>query len=110
MMTPGLHPSSRSGRTSRGGGPCLDHNDLQPWNIFADGDVTTGRAARDVYLEVFDLAPHTELVEELEVACRVGKTGRALTWDRALGGPDSDRVDEFVRATPQWFAALLADS
>jgi hypothetical protein len=34
---------------------------------------------RDAYLEVFgDLASHGELVEELELACRVGKALRAL--------------------------------
>jgi Phosphotransferase enzyme family len=41
--------------------------------------------ARDSYLEAFsDLAPHPELVETLELACRVGKVARALTWERAI--------------------------
>jgi hypothetical protein len=31
-----------------------------------------------------DLASRAELVEELELACRVAKAGRALSWDRAL--------------------------
>src|SRR5258706_10549139 len=40
---------------------------------------------RDAYLEVFsDLAPHAELVSTLELACRVGKVARALTWSRAV--------------------------
>ena len=40
---------------------------------------------RDAYLEMFtDLAPRAELVGALEVACRVGKVARALTWDRAV--------------------------
>ncbi len=39
---------------------------------------------RDSYLDVFsDLAPRAELVEALELACRVGKIARALTWNRA---------------------------
>jgi hypothetical protein len=34
---------------------------------------------RDAYLEVFgDLASHRELLEELELACRVGEALRAL--------------------------------
>ena len=43
-------------------------------------------ALRDAYLEAFsDLAPHAELVRTLELACRVGKVARALTWVRAVG-------------------------
>ena len=35
---------------------------------------------RDAYLDVFsDLAPQTELVEALELACHVRKAARALT-------------------------------
>jgi hypothetical protein len=41
--------------------------------------------ARDAYLHVFaDLAPHAELVEELETACHVAKIARALVWERAI--------------------------
>jgi Phosphotransferase enzyme family len=49
---------------------------------------------RDAYLDAFsDLARHAELVETLELACRVGKAARALTWYRAVramrdGGDD----------------------
>ena len=40
---------------------------------------------RDAYLDAFtDLGPHTELVATLQLACRVGKIARALTWDRSL--------------------------
>jgi hypothetical protein len=46
-------------------GASLDHNDLHFWNVFVDA-----------YLEVFgDLASHGELVEELELACRVARWG-----------------------------------
>jgi hypothetical protein len=98
----------------------LDHNDLHPWNIlpgnkfydwgdsvvahpFASmllglgflhgqqGDSAIARP-RDAYLEVFsDLAPHAELVRELELACQVGKVARALTWERALGLEHDER-------------------
>jgi hypothetical protein len=58
---------------------------------------------RDAYLEVFsDLAPHGELVAEMELACRVAKIARVLTWARAVGG----RADEPLRS----LEALLADS
>jgi pimeloyl-ACP methyl ester carboxylesterase len=50
---------------------------------------------RDSYLDVFsDLAPHAELVEALELACRVGKIARALTWNRALTTPGGEDIDE----------------
>jgi hypothetical protein len=92
----------------------LDHNDLHPFNVLAEGlrfydwgdsvvahpfavalvplgiirrglDEPGFIAARDAYLAVFsDLAPHAELVETLELACRVAKIARALIWDRAL--------------------------
>jgi Phosphotransferase enzyme family len=91
----------------------LDHNDLHPWNILEGpryydwgdsvvahpfaamlvplgylqhrhGEAALARA-RDAYLGVFaDRAPHAELVETLELACRVAKIARALTWVRAL--------------------------
>ena len=91
----------------------LDHNDLHPWNIldgprFYDwgdsviahpfaamlvplgylrhrfGSAEVSRA-RDAYLEVFaDRGPRAELAETLELACRVAKIARALTWERAL--------------------------
>ena len=49
---------------------------------FGDGPA---RRARDAYLGVFaDRAPHDELVETLELACRVAKIARTLTWDRAI--------------------------
>ena len=41
--------------------------------------------ARDAYLSAFaDLAPATQLAEELELACRVARIARTLTWERAL--------------------------
>ena len=50
---------------------------------------------RDAYLEPFsDLAPHAELVETLELACRAGKIARALTWTRAIEALDPDVIDD----------------
>lgn len=67
---------------------------------------------RDAYLEAFsDLAPHAELVEALELACRVGKIARALTWDRTVRTLDPDEVDEeWARAPFHSLASLLDDS
>jgi hypothetical protein len=66
--------------------------------------------ARDAYLEVFsDLAPHPELVEALELACRVGKVARALTWERAtreLAAEGGEHAD----APLETLASLLDDS
>lgn len=69
------------------------------------------RRVRDAYLEVWsDLAPHRELVADLELACWVGKVARALTWDRALRAQGHDQAGEFADAPRQHLAALLADT
>ena len=67
---------------------------------------------RDAYLEAFsDLAPRAELVEALELACRVGKAARALTWTRALSALHPDDVeDQWTRAPLESMASLLDDS
>jgi hypothetical protein len=73
------------------------------FQVAVDDPVVT--RPRDAYLEVFsDLAPHADLVAELELACRVGKVARALTWDRALRtDPSSDYRDAPLKC----LAALL---
>jgi Phosphotransferase enzyme family len=92
--------------------PSLDHNDLHPGNVLAGpryydwgdaviahpfavalvplgliahryGEAAVARA-RDAYLAGF--GEPGELVEALELACRVAKIARALTWVRALEG------------------------
>lgn len=124
----------------------IDHNDLHPGNVFADGDrirfydwgdavvahpfasllvpaavvrrhLGVGpddaavRRIRDAYLEVWsDLAPHRELVAELELACWVGKVARTLVWDRALRTQGHDQARKFVDAPRQHLTALLAAS
>ena len=69
---------------------------------------------RDAYLAEFaDLADHAELVETLELACRVGRIARALTWDRAVrAGEDDDavEVEEDWRRVPfETLATLLEE-
>lgn len=62
------------------------------------------RRLRDAYLEPFtDLAPRTELVEEVELACRVAKPARALVWDRAI---PPDEPGEFGRAPLETLLAV----
>jgi Phosphotransferase enzyme family len=67
---------------------------------------------RDAYLEMFsDLAPHAELVATLELACRVGKVARALTWARAVAQSDPDELDDhYARAPIACLRSLLDDS
>jgi hypothetical protein len=67
---------------------------------------------RDGYLEVFgDLATHAELVEALELACRVGKVARALTWQRAVGALGPEAVeDRWARAPLETMESLLDES
>ena len=67
---------------------------------------------RDGYLEVFgDLGSHAELVEALELACRVGKVARALTWQRAIGALGWDEVDDdWARGPIESMASVLDES
>jgi hypothetical protein len=70
--------------------------------------------ARDAYLGEFsDLAPHEELVGELELACRVAKIARVLTWDRAVRSAweQGETVDEYWTTAPvETLASLLDES
>ncbi|HEX6116629.1 MAG TPA: phosphotransferase [Solirubrobacterales bacterium] len=70
--------------------------------------------ARDAYLEVFtDVAPRAELVEELELACRVAKVARVLTWERALRAAreQDEEIDPyFVNAPAETLASVLDES
>jgi hypothetical protein len=53
-----------------------------------------------------------ELVETLELACRVAKVARALTWERALlAGRDTEGSDDdFARAPLATLESFLDDS
>lgn len=60
--------------------------------------------ARDTYLAGFGgVAPGEDLADTLEVACRVAKIARALTWHRALRAARAQ--DEAIDAT--WTSAPL---
>lgn len=120
--------------------PSLDHNDLHAWNILGDGrdvrfydwgdsvvahpfasmlalgwvpmsDADRTRL-RDAYLTPFlDLASHDALVEDLELACRVGKIARALTWHRSVSSYDPGEVEERWLSGPrESLVSLLEDS
>jgi Phosphotransferase enzyme family len=120
--------------------PSLDHNDLHAWNILGDpadprfydwGDGvlahpfasmlalgwvpmsdSTRTRRRDAYLGPFgDMAPHDELVESLELACRVGKIARALTWHRSVSAFSPDEVEErWLSGPSESLFSLLEDS
>ncbi len=111
----------------------IDHNDLHPWNIldgarFYDwGDAVVAHpfasmlgglgfspipaeavpGVRDAYLEGFaEYGSHEDLVAELELACRVAKVARALTWHRAV----SDVGGEHANAPREALGSLLDES
>jgi aminoglycoside/choline kinase family phosphotransferase len=122
----------------------LDHNDLHPGNVLTDdegrvrfhdwgdgvvahpfasmlvalgrlGAPSVFRRVRDSYLATFtDLAPRAALVAELELACRLAKVARALTWERALAAADPladhEVLRRFARAPLETLGTLLAES
>lgn len=65
---------------------------------------------RDAYLEVFDLGTRTELLTELDLACRAGKVARVLVWLRGLRPQGFENAEPFQRAPVQALAAILAES
>ncbi len=98
----------------------IDHNDLHPWNVldgarFYDwGDAVVAHPfasmlgglgfspipaeavprVRDAYLEGFaEYGSHDDLVTELELACRVAKVARSLTWHRAVADTGGEHAD-----------------
>ena len=65
---------------------------------------------RDAYLEPFSsYGSHAELVAAVELACRVGKVARALTWLRATTAirPGDDTRDYFRRAPLESLSGVL---
>jgi hypothetical protein len=69
--------------------------------------------ARDAYLGVFaELAPRADLVATLEVACRVAKIARVLTWERALRATEESGgtlKDSWAAAPAETLRSLLDD-
>ena len=63
---------------------------------------------RDAYLEPWSgLAPHAQLVREVELAIRVAKVARALSWQRALLDADAEALAEWGDAVPGWLGEML---
>jgi len=82
---------------------------LQFMRTYAGCDGTGIRRLRDAYLAAFaDLAPVAELIETLELACRVGHIARALTWERAIRA-DPGFDERWERAPFESLVALLDD-
>ncbi len=82
---------------------------LQFMRTYAGSDGTQIRRLRGAYLAAFaDLAPAAELIETLELACRVGHIARALTWERAIRA-DPGFDEQWERAPFDSLVALLDD-
>jgi len=69
--------------------------------------------ARDAYLDVFaDRAPRAELIATLQLACRVAKIARVLTWERALRAAEEDGgtlEERWATAPAETLGSLLSD-
>jgi len=85
---------------------------LVPLGVIARLGPQSVERLRDAYLEPFaDLAPREDLIDTLELACRVAKVARALTWERALLAGDESSTDrDFTRAPLESLESLLDDS
>jgi hypothetical protein len=78
---------------------------------FTAGDDPRLLRVRDAYLETFtDLAPRAELVETLELACRVGKVIRSVVWDRTVRVMSDDEAGDFASVPFEWLATILEDA
>lgn len=113
----------------------IDHNDLHARNVLIGGGAVrffdwgdavvahpfasllvplaaagAGAAGlRRAYLAAFaDLAPPDRLAADADLACRVAKAARTLTWVRAVGVAGAD--ERFGRAPLASLAALLEES
>ena len=83
---------------------------LKRLHLMADDDPDLLRV-RDAYLEPFGaLGSHAELVETLELACRVAQIARALVWARAVGEMGGAAPDTYQTAPMQHLANLLSPS
>jgi hypothetical protein len=110
----------------------IDHNDLHPGNLFADGrfydwgDAVIAHpfacllvpldgardpaAAMHAYLDGYaDLAPRDDLVATARLAVGLARIARAHTWERALRAapPGDPHVARFRNAPAETLAALL---
>jgi hypothetical protein len=63
---------------------------------------------RDAYLEPFAvLGSRAELVEILELACRVAQIARSLVWARAVGEMGEQAPDDYQTAPMEHLSHLL---
>lgn len=69
-----------------------------------------GAAWRRALTIAWTSGSHTELVGTLELACRVGKIIRSLTWDRYLRVQGYDQAGEFSGAPLKCLVPLLEES
>lgn len=77
--------------------------------MYVDGAAGPPEVMRlcETYLREFDdLAPRAELESTLDLACRVAKIARTLTWQRALVNADG----EYASAPVQSFASIERES
>jgi hypothetical protein len=76
-----------------------------------DDDGPEVTKVRDAYLEPFThLAPRADLVEQLQLACRIGKVARSLSWAAALAGAAPAEAIEYAEAPFRWLALRLDTS
>jgi hypothetical protein len=82
---------------------------LVPLGVIARLGPRAVERLRDAYLEPFaDAGSREDLIETLELACRVAKVARALTWERALlAGDESSTERDFGRAPLESLESLL---
>ncbi len=85
---------------------------LVPLGMASNWGPDAEEALRDAYLGPFsELGSHRDLVDTLQLACRVAKVARALTWERALlSGDDSSTEQDFTRAPLESLESVLDES
>jgi hypothetical protein len=83
---------------------------MKRWHSLDDDDAGILRV-RDAYLEPFaGLGSRADLVETLELACRVAQIARALVWARAVGEMGAEAPDTYQTAPMQHLANLIDPS
>jgi hypothetical protein len=79
-----------------------------------DTDDPAFARARNAYLDVFSsVAPGEDLVATLDIACRVAKVARVLTWERAIQAArdqGEEIADDWAAAPVETLASLLDES
>jgi hypothetical protein len=115
--------------------PSLDHNDLHHYNVltggrffdwgdavlacplasaralgFVPGGERIAERLRDSYLEPYTaFGSRAELIETLELACRVGAVARAYVWHRAVSADLEAAPETYLRGPIESLEGLLDD-